>query len=383
MKPILLFLIAFGLSIQMHAQYREYIISRSLESQQYDIRLPFSWENGKLVVHVEIEGDSLRFIFDTGALCVMKASLAEKYDLKEFRQGSLTDANNAKKKSSLVHIPQMKVDGVDIDTIPAVILSDDNFLFNCLEVDGILGSNVLIGSEVDINYERKEISIKPSSGDTLGGRMTVSSQNTPYFELDFGGKKAWFLFDSGANAFGDISPKTRRKLKRQLNKVYEAEGISGFSALGHDKPEKIDYYHSASLQAGPGASFTGVFAVDHENRLGTKMLEQGNVKLDFKTKSWAFTPNGQDTSSLAFPNIIPLRIDGALIVGKKSASLDKVSVGDRIVKIAGIKLEEYTNCKLIKGEASQMLIGKAVDVQTRKGIVSIVVEKQKVDIPKK
>lgn len=383
MKSVFLILIALGISIQVQAQYREYIITRSLESQQYDIRLPFSWESGKLVVPVEIEGDSLRFLFDTGALCVIKSSLSEKYNLKGFRQTTISDANNSKGKSSLVHIPHMKVDGVMIDTIPSAVLADDNFLFSCLEIDGILGSNVLIGSEVSINYELKEIHIKPSSGDTLAEAMVVSSQNMPFFQLPFGKKKAWFLFDSGANAFGDLSSKTRKKLKKHFTKVYEAHGISGFSALGHDKPEKIDYYHSGNLQTKSGASLRGVFSIDHENRLGSKMLEQGNLVLDFKTRSWAFTPYGQDTSSFAFLNIIPMQIGGELIVGKKSASLDNISVGDSIVKIAGMKIEDYTNCKLIKGEASQMLVGKVVEVQTRKGNVSIVVKKQKIDIPPK
>jgi hypothetical protein len=356
------------------SSYREYIITRSLESRQYDIRLPFTWENGKLVVPVVIGEDSLCFLFDTGAICVIKSSLAEQYDLKEFKQGSLTDANNAKGKSSLVHIPRMKADGVLIEEAPTAVLDDDNILFSCMGVDGILGSNVLIGSCVSIDYQDKEIRIKPSAGDTLAESMLTNSQNIPYFQLPFGEKKAWFLFDSGANAFGDISSKTRKRLKKQLVKIHEAYGISGFSALGHDKPDKIVYYKPKVMKTATGAALDGVFATDHENRLGTKMLQQGRLTLDFETKSWHFERYEHAASEFTKLNIVPLRIGGDLVVGKKSASLRDISIGDPVIEISDLDLSTFSNCTLIQGKAMELLNGKTMTVKTKKGKQTVYIE---------
>lgn len=372
MKQVL-FLLAFAM-ITMHGfgQYNEAYISRSLENKEYATIIPFEWINGKIIVPVQIGPDTLRFLFDTGSLTLIKRSVAEKYGFPDLSTANMIDAHNQTSEAKVSLIDSLRVGELVLTKIPSFVLEEEHEALTCLAIDGFLGSNVWIGSEISIDYLAQKIAIQNSRGRTHPHIMAVNSQNMPLVEVNWHGKKISFLFDSGDNSLGSINNQAKRKIKRFISCTYRRRGIASMAVSGFSKPEEMEL-----LRVKNGDLLHGNLSVAKSNTLGAEILKRGVMTMDFQTGSWRFQPYERTERPLPKQlNMTPLSVNGRLIVGQIDRQIKDISVGDEILEIEAINLEEITLCALIRGEIIDRLEGKTCKVKTSNGVKEITLQNQ-------
>ena len=117
-------------------------------------------ENGLIFVPVVIRGKTYKFLFDSGALFSISKKLQKSLNFKVITTGNIVDSDNNKTSVNYV-----KVDTTYIGTIPFINQTafvadfEANPILKCLEIDGIIGSNLMRFCNWEIDYQNKQITL--------------------------------------------------------------------------------------------------------------------------------------------------------------------------------------------------------------------------------
>ena len=104
-------------------------------------------------MEVKIEGESFRFLFDTGAPMVVSPELADKFNMKKVSSKYVTDSNNSRKKQKYVQIDSLKIGRQEFKDLVAIEI-DLKYapVIACLNIDGIIGANLMRLATWKIDY---------------------------------------------------------------------------------------------------------------------------------------------------------------------------------------------------------------------------------------
>jgi hypothetical protein len=154
-------------------------------------------EHELFFVYVTIKGKQFKFLFDTGAITVLKSSTAKSVGLKANDTIEVTDGNNESKKLGIIKpLDTLKVGNTTFANNWSVVWDDSSFIFDCLGIDGILGTNVI--NACNWQFVPGEESNKLVLTDKLNNlEHRKDSQGTPYVKVKK--PKGLFMFDTGFN----------------------------------------------------------------------------------------------------------------------------------------------------------------------------------------
>ncbi|KAB1065529.1 PDZ domain-containing protein [Salibacter halophilus] len=164
-------------------------------------------EHELFFVYVTINGKQFKFLFDTGAITVLKSSTAKSVGLRANDTIEVTDGNNESKKMGIIKpLDTLKVGNTTFANNWSVVWDDSSFIFDCLGIDGILGANVI--NACNWQFVPGEESNKLVLTDKLNNlehrkgarklKIKLSdSQGTPYVKVKK--PKGLFMFDTGFN----------------------------------------------------------------------------------------------------------------------------------------------------------------------------------------
>ena len=109
-----------------------------------DVRLPFERYDNLLILNLEIEGESFRFLFDTGAPMVVDKSLRQKFAMKKLSRKRVGDSQGGSQHLDYVQMPTFKIGSLSAKGIVAVEadLKSTPGIY-CLNIDGIIGANFM------------------------------------------------------------------------------------------------------------------------------------------------------------------------------------------------------------------------------------------------
>ena len=139
----LLFICLLLSSIVAQAQKVKFNKGRSVEKNYYT-EVTYEELKGKLIIPVQIEGDTFQFLFDTGAPNLISHTLNDIITTNELNSIQVKDANDSKRPLEVVEIPMLQIAGVSFKNSPAIVSDQSsNFLFDCFKIDGIIGSNLV------------------------------------------------------------------------------------------------------------------------------------------------------------------------------------------------------------------------------------------------
>ena len=122
------------------------------------LRIPFSFENGIIFIHLKINGRSepLNFVFDTGATTtVLDSAVAVKYGIKPLTQQNSTGATG-NQAYDISTISDLKMGTLDISNISCVLV-DLAHLKGKKKIDGIIGYTLLSDYVTKIDYNKNEL----------------------------------------------------------------------------------------------------------------------------------------------------------------------------------------------------------------------------------
>ena len=114
--------------------------------------------NGLIIVPVEIDGKSYRFLFDTGATLSISEEIQQKMAYKEVSKGMLVDSDNNRNKVSYVQVDKILIGKIPFTKQTAFVADfTKNPLIACLNIDGIIGANLMRYCHWTIDYQNTEI----------------------------------------------------------------------------------------------------------------------------------------------------------------------------------------------------------------------------------
>lgn len=356
----ILFLFVVNITFCQNARFNH----GKASTKQYYTEIPYEYVNGKIIIPVNIENKTYRFLFDTGAPNLIASHLKNSLGYNSGKRISVNDANNASSTMEMINVPHFTIGNVTFKNNATLVFDiENNLIFDCFKIDGIIGSNILRKSVVQILHNKrlliitntpKKLKLDKSFASPL---KLVGNQSSPYITIQLkGGKKIAnenVLFDTGMSGFYDMRLKNYKTLKRHeiYTTLSEGKGSSSIGMFGNAK-NNILYRAKIPHLIVNGYDFKNVITsttTDNNSRIGSELIEHGNVTVDFKNKQFYFQPfeNTVDLDEKLHGFSPTIKNDKAIvgIVWDKELA-KKISFGDEILKVNDIDFQTMDICDL-------------------------------------
>lgn len=332
------------------------------------IEVPFTVENGLMIIPVDIEGETYRFLFDTGAPNVVSTELSERLKLKKSRSIKTVDSQGNESLLDYVRVQKINISGAAfVNTTAAVADLKQAEAIACLNIDGLIGANLMRKAFWQIDSQKNVIRIasdfdqltRPVNGYVVP--FTTEVTGTPLIHLRMGHVDVKKLkIDTGSVGFLSTDSESYNGLKSENQILAERSsyGASSVGLFGTSENDTIRQVLVKELSMG-NLSVTGQVIDMKRSKsslLGMSFLRNYLVTIDWKNNLVYLYPQGEFQNAYAESFGISLFKEGdkmvvSLIADGSSAQQQGIKVGDVVLRVndvdvAHTTLEEY--CKIIK-----------------------------------
>ena len=365
------------------------VMTFQVGAQKYKTVLPYRMVGGKMIVDLVMNGTSRSFIFDTGGRTALTGEICEELGLTVVDSLVVTDVNSKKAAYPLVSIeslitPDQKINFKHVSAMKLAKPSP----FECFHTDGLIGSDLLVLTIVEIDGKNKTITITSAENPStvsLRKMLPFTKSGMPIILLQAGaGNNITALFDTGCPSFFSLKVSDYETLKTTGAFQVLSEGY-GEGSIGVAGMAEADISHRVCLPvlSVGGTKFQNVTSETSTppfTLLGVKLLDYGKVTLDYPRARFYFEANEavNDLSSKHYN--VALRVkDGELIISTVwSAMKGVVEVGDKVTRINGKPVRMYDFCESIVNGIPELKGKKKtrLTVQTKQGEKVIVYQKE-------
>lgn len=347
------------------------------ETPAFYVEVPYTTINGKIIIEAQAEGVPGKFIFDTGAPTYITYSLARRLSLESTNTQNILDAHNQSmtlEKTQLKRL-SMGMPGINIEEIPVTIMPEGH-LIEQFGVDGMIGCELFPGAVVRIDSRQKKIIITDNISPfriNLRNRLPLLhvQGQIPFIELNVGaGVIETVMFDSGSGAFYEMISATASEALREnaaalLSKGYGSSGIGMAGAASAGEHNLIRLFE---LRVSMGR-FQNIVTESMDapySRLGSQLLDYGTVTIDYASSAFYFEPFESAPQDLYKKrwNVDFTMANGHVVIACVWGDLmDKISPGDRVLKIDGEPVGEVN--------VSDALQSSIVKIKNEKAVITV------------
>lgn len=258
---------------------------------------------GFMIVPVTVHGEEYRFIFDSGAPLSISYELQDLFDFKTIDKIKITDTDDNSKEMEYVSLDSLILNNTLFSNQTALVLDfTKNPKLSCLNVDGIIGSNLMRHCNWTINFPDSSIhfyTASPSDSAAYEVPFKVDQQYNIYAPVNINGDTSLHIeIDYGFN--GDLSM-LEDDYKRLVEDAvldeglieygYNRSGILGKEVAIKEKRNVVD-----SLFIGDALFKNAVLNSSTYSLIGTGLLSRYIVSIDWSYRKLYFTPSGLDES---------------------------------------------------------------------------------------
>lgn len=302
-----------------------------------------------ILLPVEIEGETYRFLFDTGAPNVISNELSEKLGTKKLRNGKVGDSQGNSDRLSVVMLDSVSIGGVSFYNTGSIV-ADLNLAveIGCLKIDGILGANLMKFAYWRIDSKNQIITLS-SNLDTLSIGLTnphilefePRRTYTPMVSLSLNDSLIDYVtYDTGSGGYVTLGKNIKLDSESQLAEYcgYGSTGLYG-SNLDTVRYGRIQVGLADFQQIGVGSYSQST----SKKLLGMEFLEQFVQILDWENNRITLFEDEIVPQKFNRYPVIPRWVDGALIVGglNTDTSFQNLDffIGDSIRKLNNLDFE--------------------------------------------
>jgi len=371
------------------AQDVNFNLGNSKELNYYS-EIPFEYVNGKIIVSVLINENKYRFLLDTGAPNLITKRLSTILNLESLQELKISDANQIKSTMNIVQLPNLTIGSIIFENSVALSSQDENNLvFDCFEIDGFIGSNLLRNSIIQIDVKNKILIItndlkKLNLNNENSSKLSLfGQQSSPFIWLKLTGSKdsgkEQVLLDTGMKGFYDISHKNYIKFKDEKifsevanGKGSESIGLSGTSPESEQVRLLLKHMKIAN------SAFLNISTTttnDNNSRIGIGLFENGIGTIDFINKKFYFEQyeHNKDLIEKYLPfsrTIINNKLSIGIVWDEKLKA--KINYGDEIIEINGKNYENYKLCDFINKSIFENITVSEIKIRNKKGEINII-----------
>ncbi|WP_338731005.1 retropepsin-like aspartic protease [Mangrovimonas cancribranchiae] len=339
-----------------------------ISQKHYHDTIAYKMFKDKMLVPVIIEGKSYTFLFDTGAPFSLSKALYQEFKPDIIDVIDVHDASGNVAAINIVSLPKLQLGALTFEDTPGFLLQQNaEVYFQCIGIDGIIGSNMLRNSVVQIDDQKKHIIITDKAKNLeinteFYSTMELSkTQSNPFIhiKLEKGEASAAdrVLFDTGADDFYAMSKKACQYFEEKtdvLDVLAKANGANSWGMHGFAKKNEKLILKIPKMIINTEV-FKDVFVnttTSNESRFGAKVLSFGKVTLDYDKQRFYFDSYDLvDLRTFVKPPFVvqPTMKDEQLVVGIiwDETLSEQVKLGDYILKVNEFSYEDKNFCELV------------------------------------
>ena len=334
-----------------------------VKSKNYLEELHFEFEKNKIVIPVDIQGKTYRFLLDTGAPNIISKEVREAIQSKHKVTISTSDANKISQDLDIVIIESLKLGSVEFQNFSTLVYDlNGSDIFKCFEIDGFIGSNMLRHSIIQINAEQKTLKltddIKRLKLDKKQSEKLklIGDQSSPYVWIDLKGVdegREMVLIDTGMGSLYDLSENNyhKFKVKHIFNVIGKSDGASSLSLFGEVPIDSQVRVHLPKIIIN---DFEINDAITHttkggHSKIGAELLNHGIMTIDYKNKRFYFNSYNDSLNLDGDFGFTQTLKNNKLIIGYvwDEDLKTKISYGDEILEVNGKEVNTADLCDFI------------------------------------
>lgn len=168
-------------------------VKGKVQQKSFDREIPVQIRNGLIFVEVSINGRPCNFLMDTGAPTLIDARLVEELGLETKEFGTAVDSYDRRNRIDYTILNTVSLDSINF-TRQVALVSDFRSIpvFDCLNVDGLLGASLMRSACWQMDYKNEVIRIQEDckgfvySANSIVMPFRVNSQGTPKLSVTLG-----------------------------------------------------------------------------------------------------------------------------------------------------------------------------------------------------
>ena len=365
------------------------------KSKNYYEEISFEFEKNKIIIPVEIEGKTYRFLLDTGAPNIISSEVLQAIKPEVVATIPTNDANRKKQNLDVVSLKSLKLGAVEFENTAALVYDlNGSDIFKCFGIDGFIGSNLLRQSIIQIDAKNKILKLtdKPKRlnlDKRASDKMKlVGNQSSPYVWIKLKGKdsgRELVLIDTGMGGLYDVSRDNYDvfESKAIFNKIGQSDGASSISLFGEVPVNNQIRVHLPSLVINNFEieNYITHTTKDDNSKIGAELLNYGIMTIDFKNKRFYFDGYSK-TLDVSKPVLGFTRTfkSNTIVIGYvwDKELKTKLQYGDEVLAVNGEELTEEKVCEYVtKSPKEESLSDIELKIKNKEGrIIDIIITKK-------
>lgn len=361
LKKVILFLICFCFyrSYCQPSIYEYALNGGTITKQNFSIKIPFSLnDNNLIVLHLNLGGDKVDFIFDTAAgTSVINKETYAKSNAHLLGRVDVRDGNGQLNPLEIVEYDSVYIGELRLSKLPFVV---SDMTKNFGKISGIIGANIINKLNWYIDYDNYEITITDNpiiNKQTLISKINVGyNDNIPFATLKVGDNVIGeCLFDFGftmginipKHIFNNIDTKNTNGIEvykyiTQRQALFENTGTDTVSLLKIKKTLKLSKFTIPEIE---------IYASNVNFLLaGQAFFQQYNIGIDSRNMCYYLFERKKkseikDDDGLFFPLVfewVNKKVKITLIRFCSSAHNKGISIGDEVVSINNVMVDKFS-----------------------------------------
>jgi len=337
-----------------------------VSKKHFKEEITFEERAGIIILKIKIENEFYDFIFDTGAPNAVSLSLAEKLKLKTECEQKAVDSEGRSETAGFATIEKLSIGTIDFSNTACAIIDLEKVPeIKCINVQGLIGGNLMRKSKWQIDYKNQKIIFTsdldslliPKNTPSISFKSLVSGTPTIYCEVN-GIQSEKAIFDTGSSGEILLTKKDLDKLIEMDQKTYTVRGIgSNSSGLYGRRPDtsylaKVDVFKLGDLNVLDNVL---EFKNGDNGNIGSGFLKNYIVTIDWDSERIWFQIKGEEQSSeWSSFGFVPAVKDGkmyiSLLYDDSPAIANGLLLNDQILSINGIDfrlVSEEAYCEMI------------------------------------
>lgn len=341
----------------------------TVSQKEFKVEVPFEYRLGLIILKVSIEGEEYDFLLDTGAPNVISKELAKKLNVNIIASQKVGDSNNNDSDLGFAKLEKIKIGGLDfLNTGIAISDIKSSQEVNCLNIDGLIGSNLMRKAIWKFDFSNQIITIT-NTLDSLNISSNIETipffseiTGTPLCDIKINGQvEKNVVIDLGSNGDFTCSNNTLAKIKKNQKTFPKmiSFGKGGSGLYGVGELDTTNFIVSSNISFGDVILNNQIVEFSTgSSTIGMNFFRNYDLILDWINKEALLIKKKEyDYTSYSGFGFTWIFEEGNLIIGSlkvgSNAQKKGLKLEDSIVSINGKNFSKTSSqewCEIIKNQ---------------------------------
>ena len=280
-------------------QWTTTIKSGELSQSHFNGKVKIEIYKDLIFVPITIQGKKYRFLFDTGAPLSISQEIQKELRFKIVSKGNIRDSDNNRKEIKWARLGSVEIGGISFLNQTAFIGDfKANPIYECLKIDGIIGSNMMRHCNWIIDQKEKELTFydkeqEQACENCFSIPFITNQQYNIYIGFQIGNVKLdKVLVDYGSNDSVQLSDAIFSNLREReiINEPMIENGMKQSGIVGKAIDIKRRMVYSDSVQMNLKPLKQVLLRTGKTVSIGNKLLSRFRVNIDWKNQKLRLLP---------------------------------------------------------------------------------------------